>query len=63
VGVSAVIKAGSKVVTPEGRRATVKYQWRERRFHRPPRYRVVVEFRDHNTKSYWLDELKEASVD
>jgi hypothetical protein len=48
------------VVTPEGRRATVKYQWRERRFHKPARYRVVVEFRDHNTKSYWLDELKEA---
>jgi hypothetical protein len=56
-----VIKPGDRVLTPEKKRATVKYMWRERRFHKPARYLVVVEFRDHNTKSYWLDELKEVA--
>jgi hypothetical protein len=56
--VTGALEKDATVVTPDGRRARVKHWWRENRFHRPPRYRVIVEFRGGDRKSYWRDELR-----
>jgi len=55
------VKVGVRVVTPDGRRGRLSSMWPERRFHAPPVWRAIVEFRDHTRTVYLLRDLREVT--